>query len=237
MKRTVSAEWLDTDAGSDSEISEALNDLRHINSWFGGVSTSTSTIKYVAEAAKKKSLSMLEVAAGSGYVAERVARQLEKQQVDLNVTLLDRASSHLESRLFNNGGHGRNPANRVVVGDALALPFAHQSFDLVSCNLFVHHLDSAQIVQFVNEALRCCRLGVVINDLIRNSLHLALVYTSLPLYRSRITRNDAPASVRQAYTSEELGDILRQTTAARIEIHKHFLFRMGAIAWKCPLDV
>ena len=235
MERKVSAELLDSDSGSDREIAAALSDLRHINSWFGGVSTSEATIRQVAEAAKKNSLSMLEVAAGSGYVAERVSQNLRKHQIKLSVTLLDRATSHLANRFSDNNGQG--PVNRAIVGDALALPFSDEAFDLVSCNLFLHHLDSTQVIQFVNEALRCCRVGVVINDLIRSSLHLALVYAGFPLYRSRITRNDAPASVRQAYTPEELRDLLRKTTAARVEIHKHFLFRMGVIARKRPLNV
>ena len=63
-------------------------------------------------------------------------------------------------------------------------------------------------------------------------LHLSLVYAGMPLYRSRLTRHDAPASVRQAYTTEEMQTLLAQTSAARVEIHRHYLFRMGVIAWK-----
>ncbi len=96
----------------------------------------------------------------------------------------------------------------------------------------MHHLAPDQVVAFVNESLRVCRVAVSINDLIRHSLHMALVYIGLPLYRSRITRNDAPASVRQAYTVEEMQALLEQTNAARIEISRHYLFRMGVIAWK-----
>jgi hypothetical protein len=54
----------------------------------------------------------------------------------------------------------------------------------------------------------------------------------MPLYRSRLTRHDAPASVRQAYTPEEMQTLLAQSSAARVEIHRHYLFRMGVIAWK-----
>ncbi len=73
---------------------------------------------------------------------------------------------------------------------------------------------------------------MLINDLVRHPLHLSLVYAGLPLYRSRLTRHDAPASVRQAYTPEEMQTLLAQTRAARVEIHRHYLFRMGVIAWK-----
>jgi hypothetical protein len=54
----------------------------------------------------------------------------------------------------------------------------------------------------------------------------------MPLYRSRLTRHDAPASVRQAYTPEEMQRLLAKSTAARVEIHRHYLFRMGVIVWK-----
>jgi hypothetical protein len=88
------------------------------------------------------------------------------------------------------------------------------------------------VIQFVDEGLRVCRVALLINDLVRHPLHLALVYAGLPLYRSRLTRHDAPASVRQAYTPEELRELLARTAAAKIEISRHFLFRMGVVVWK-----
>jgi hypothetical protein len=52
------------------------------------------------------------------------------------------------------------------------------------------------------------------------------------IYRSRLTRHDAPVSVRRAYTVDEMRGLLRQTTAAHADIDTFFLFRMGVIAWK-----
>jgi len=77
-----------------------------------------------------------------------------------------------------------------------------------------------------------CRKAVLINDLIRHWLHLALVHAGWPLYRSRITRHDAPASVRQAYAPDEMIELLEQTNGSQIEISRHFLFRMGVVIWK-----
>jgi hypothetical protein len=68
--------------------------------------------------------------------------------------------------------------------------------------------------------------------LIRDPLHLALVYAGTPLYRSRLTRHDAPASVRQAYTIKEMREFFMQAGAASVEIQRHYLYRMGVIAWK-----
>jgi ubiquinone/menaquinone biosynthesis C-methylase UbiE len=220
MKRVAIPELLDTDSGSPAEIAASLSDLNRINRWFGGISTTTSMIRRVAQERGLSSLSMLDVAAGSGYVPERARRKLVTHGIEVEVTLLDRAPSHLVN------------GNRAVAGDVLALPFRDATFDLVGSVIFLHHLSPEQVIQSVNEALRVCRAAVIINDLVRHPIHLALVYAGLPLFRSRLTHHDAPASVRQAYTAAEMQDLLKRTSAARVEIHHHYLFRMGVIIWK-----
>jgi ubiquinone/menaquinone biosynthesis C-methylase UbiE len=223
MKRVVIPELLDADAGTPAEIKTALRDLQHINQWFGGIATSEAMVVAAAQAGAR-SLSLLEVAAGAGFVPHAVAQRMGRRDVQLQVTLLDRAASHLQ-----NVGTGKTQA---VAADAVSLPFADESFDLVSCCLFVHHLEPEQVIQFVNEGLRVCRTAVLINDVVRDPIHLALVYASLPLYRSHFTHHDAPASVRRAYTVAEMEAMLQSTTAARVEVRRHPLYRMGAIAWK-----
>ena len=230
MKRTVIPELLDRDAGTPAEIAAALSDLRGINTRFGGIATSEAMIEAVADRLGVRTLSLLEVAAGSGFVPLSVRRRLEKRGIHLEVTLLDRALSHLsKGNAAGKNAHGA----RTVVADALALPFRDASFDLVGCCLFAHHLSPAEIVEFVNGSLRVSRAGVLINDLVRHPLHLALTYAGLPLFHSPITRHDAPASVRRAYLPKEMIEILTRTNAVRVEIHRHYLFRMGVIGWKC----
>lgn len=223
MKRMVIPELLDSDAGTPAEIATSLSDLRRINRWFGGLATTQALIENVAAKRGLRSLSVLEVAAAASEVPEVVRGNLQQQGIEIEVTLLDRAATH-----FTKSTHG----SRAVVGDALALPFADASFDLVCSCLFVHHLLPQEVVQFVYEGLRVSRVAVLINDLIRHPIHLALVHAGRPLYRSRITRHDAPASVWQAYTMKEMLDLLKQTNAANTETSRHFLFRMGVVIWK-----
>jgi len=220
MRRTVIPELLDADAGSPAEIHDSLADLRGINRRFGGISTTRSLIEHLSAATNLRNLSLLDVAAGSGDVAHAAQRQLAPRGIRLSYMLLDSAASHL---------NGHRPS---IVANALALPFRECSFDLVSCSLFLHHLEPDEVRRFVNEALRVSRLAVLINDLRRSAIHLALVYAGFPLFRSRLTRHDAPASVRRAYRHTELRDILASTDAAHVEIVHHFLYRLGVIAWK-----
>ena len=220
MKRIVIPEFLDTDSGTPAEVAENLNDLGKIHRWFGGISTTQELVLRTVKRSGRNEVSLLDVASGSGELPLAVRDRLKRRGIPLTVTLLDRAPSHL------------NGSASAVIGDALATPFPHRAFDVVSSSLFVHHLEPPEIVRFANECLRVCRIAVIINDLRRSWLQLAAVYAGFLLFRNRLTRHDGPASVRRAYTVSELRGILEQSQAARIEITTHYLFRVGAILWK-----
>ena len=223
MKRVVVAELLDTDAGTPHEVAASLKDLRMFNRWFGGVHTMSSLLRRVAQQRDLKKLSWVDVAGGEGYVATRTQSSLARSGISSQPVILDRAPTHL-SKL--------HPG---VCGDALALPFRDNSFDAVGCSLFLHHLEPDEIVRFAREGLRVARHAFLIHDLQRHPVHVALSYLGMPLYRSRITRHDALASVRRAYTVEEVAQMLAPVAGAEsIEIRKFFLFRMGVIVWKQP---
>jgi ubiquinone/menaquinone biosynthesis C-methylase UbiE len=225
MKRRPTPELLDTDSGTVKEVAGSLRDLRSFNQRLGGVSTTRDLIRTVAQRTSKTNFALLEIAAGTGFVPMRASRDLSSEAINLHITLLDRASTHLP----------QNGAATKIAADALSLPFRDSAFDLVSCSLFVHHLSPDEAVRFARESLRVCRLAVLVNDLIRHPLHLAVAYAGVPIYRSRITRNDAPASVKQAYTIDEMTEFFRTAGAAKVEAQQHFLFRMGVIAWKTDL--
>ncbi|HZD32058.1 MAG TPA: methyltransferase domain-containing protein [Candidatus Angelobacter sp.] len=221
MQRHVVEELLDHDLGTHQQIVDALEDLNTVNRWFGGTYTATKLLRSGAALTGKKEFSLLEVGAGSGYVPLFVQERLERQGTTINVTLLDCNWTHL-------------PANGVpsVTGNALRLPFRDGAFDLVSCSIFTHHFDPDPLRHLLAEALRVSRTAVVFNDLIRSRLHLLLVYLWLPFFRSRMSWNDGPASVRAAYTVPEMKSILADVPARRISVSRHYLYRMGVVIEK-----
>jgi ubiquinone/menaquinone biosynthesis C-methylase UbiE len=225
MKRVVTPELLDSDQGTSAEIEDSLADLRWLNRYFGGVSTTTSLLQHVADRAALKQITFLDIAGASGDVAAAARKQLRIRGIELKDTILDRAPKHFSAAHLRNG----TPA---IVGDALQIPFHDESFDVVGSSLFLHHLEPEQIISFTNEALRVCRHAVIVNDLRRSSVHLATAYAGAAVYRSRITRHDAPASVRRAYTPEEMLGMLRAADVGRIDYSRHYFFRMGFVIWR-----
>jgi len=222
MKRRPTRELLDDDLGTPAEIAESLADLRWFNRWFGGLSTMRTLFETAAHVTGQNKFTVLEVASGDGYLMQTIANDLADNGIQLDVMLLDRAASHLP----RNGGMPK------VTADALSLPFRDGSFDLVVSSLFLHHLAPGQAVQFSREALRVCCTAVLVHDLIRHPLHLALAYAGVPLYHSRITRNDAPASVWQAYTVDEVAGFFRLAGASDVHVQEQYLYRMGVMARK-----
>jgi hypothetical protein len=220
VKRVVVPELLDNDQGTLEEVEGSLNDLRMFNRRFGGIHTTSEVLRTIAGGRGLRKIAWLDVAGSTGDVASLTGRLLSTYGIDSETVVLDRSSSHM------------NGSQVSVCGDALMLPFADNSFDAVGCSLFAHHLEPEEVSQFAREGLRVARHAFFIHDLIRHPLHLALAYAGFPLYRSRITRHDAPASVHRAYTVHEMRDMLQTSGAASLQIETYFLFRMGVIAWK-----
>jgi ubiquinone/menaquinone biosynthesis C-methylase UbiE len=220
MKRRVVPELLDTDSGTMREVEDSLADLRMLNRRFGGVRAMTALLREVGARCRIREMLWLDVAGGAGDVATLTREALAREGITVHPVVLDRASSHM------NGG------NLNVCGDALALPFRDDAFDVIGSSLFVHHLEPGEVASFAAEGFRVARHAFVINDLIRHPLHLTLALAGRPIYRSRITRHDAPASVRRAYTAEEIRPILQNSGAAEVSVRTFYLYRMGAIAWK-----
>ncbi len=239
-------ELLDEDRGSPQEVTQSLADLRLVNRYFGGVRVTLRLVKEVTRRLGCNTLSLLDIASGSGDVPLAVQRALAPQGMRVEVTVTDRNLMHLQTvpvelsapldrrQLVRDDTYEFGWPVRRIVADALKLPFTDDSFDIVTCSLFAHHLEPDSIVAFTNEALRVCRTAVLINDLRRSAASLALVYAGLPLFRSRLTRHDGPASVRRAYSIEEMRSLLEKTSAREVGITPRYLFRMGVIAWKSP---
>jgi ubiquinone/menaquinone biosynthesis C-methylase UbiE len=224
MKRVVIPELLDSDSGTPKEIQDSLADLSTINRYFGGHRTTCRLLGEVARRAGKTNLTFLDVGGGTGDFVQAIDHDLRRDGLQLRATVLDRIPAHLSNE-------SRNGLFRIS-GDALTLPFREQSYDVVGSNLFCHHLEPEQLVRFIDEALRVSKIGVIVNDLRRNYFHLVAIYAGFLFYRSRMTRHDAPASVRRAYTATEWKSLVSQSKASKITIDHHYFQRLGIIAWR-----
>jgi ubiquinone/menaquinone biosynthesis C-methylase UbiE len=234
MERVVDDEWLDEDLGTPEEIDSALHAISLANRRFGGVRLHARLLQRALARVPQETGSqvtrphILEVASGRADVLQAaLLRLVGATSIMPDVTLLDRSRVHLPDP---GAWAAELPPPRVVAGDALDLPFADASVDIVSCCLFLHHLDPPQVARYLAEARRVARVAVVINDLERSPLHYRLAKLNRLIDPSRISRHDGPVSVRRAYTRSELARMLTNTDSS-FHLERAWLYRLGAILW------
>jgi len=234
MERVVDDEWLDEDLGTPEEIDSALHAISLANRRFGGVRLHARLLQRALARVPQETGSqvtrphILEVASGRADVLQAaLLRLVGATSIMPDVTLLDRSRVHLPDP---GAWAAELPPPRVVAGDALDLPFADASVDIVSCCLFLHHLDPPQVARYLAEARRVARVAVVINDLERSPLHYRLAKLNRLIDPSRISRHDGPVSVRRAYTRSELARMLTNTGSS-FHLERAWLYRLGAILW------
>ena len=225
MERVVEEEWLDSDLGTPEEIDSALHAITLANRRFGGVGLHARLLRRaLASVFQETPAHILEVASGRADVLQAALLRLG---CVVDVTLLDRSAVHLPDP-SSWSAQLRRP--RVLAGDALDLPFPDSSVDIVSCCLFLHHLEPPQIIRYLAEAQRVARVAVVINDLERSAIHYRLARLNRIIDRSRISRHDGPVSVRRAYTRGELASMLANTGRS-FHLERAWLYRLGAVLW------
>lgn len=226
MPRTTSREILDDDAVSTEDLPVILDDLWRINRWYGGVSGSLRLLKRFFARAGRHPVRILDVGAGDGRMAHFLTQRLKKLNVEATFFALDQQLSHLRGSAVSRPGPVR------IAADALRLPFRPGSFEIVMSNLFLHHFSGESAKTLNHSMLAVASEAVLINDLDRRWLPYFLIRHAPLLTRNRISRLDGVASVRQAYTRDEMMSLAAQAGARSFEITRLPFFRHGLILWK-----
>ena len=115
----------------------------------------------------------------------------------------------------------RQAALTVFTADALAKPTDHNSFDVVYCTLFAHHLDELDVVRLLEVMALRSRKLVLVDDLIRSRLGFALAWIGTRLLsRSWVVHTDGPLSVRAALQPDEMKSIAMQAGLNNAQIKR-----------------
>jgi ubiquinone/menaquinone biosynthesis C-methylase UbiE len=205
-------ELLDEHDAPAADMERSLRDLRRFNRYWGGTPIYRRLLRRAGNPQ-----SILDLGTGSSDLLESAEGRLRVG--------LDFKIDHL---LYQ-----RNRAIHKVVGDARHLPFRDNSFDAVTSAHFFHHFSPDENAGLLAESLRVARRAVLVNDTLRHYAPLIFVnFLAIFHLVGRITRFDAPASVRRGYTLEEARDVAKRVDGARAEVVKLWPFRFGILLWK-----
>ncbi|HEY2376844.1 MAG TPA: methyltransferase domain-containing protein [Gemmatimonadaceae bacterium] len=171
---------------------------------------------------------MLDIGTGLADLPWRAREIARRRGVALSTIALDGAFSLIAA--------ARHRVNATVCGDALTLPFADRSVDIVLCSQLLHHFDESRGVQLIAELDRVARRRVVVSDLRRSWLAAAgFTVAAIALGFHPITRHDGRLSVLRGFTEGELGGMVVAATGIQPAIRRRLGYRLTA-SWT-PLAI
>lgn len=217
-------ELLDADTFDTEALEANLRDIRFINGVLGWRAYTTRAIRSIVQRAGLRSFTLLDVASGSADMPLAIAQWAASAGIDARIVATDISPQIVAIARKQSAGV---PSITIEEADALALPYNPSAFDIALCTLAIHHFDPDQAVKLLANMARVAN-RVLVFDVQRAQL---AYWGSWALTRilpmNYMTRHDAPASVRRAYTAPELHEMALQAGLRNPSVWVGFPFRLA----------
>ena len=216
--RRRGVEILDSPDVDPAIVTRSLADVARANALFGGISSAVDEIRDALRELPRDA-TLLDVGTGLGDIPCRARDFARKNGIELTTIGLDSACELATA--------SRSSVTFSVCADALRLPFADNSVDIVMCSQVLHHFSGKDALKLLREMDRVARSRVIVSDLRRSWLAAAgLWIVSFPLGFHAVSRHDGVVSVLRGFTTNELVDTVHEAVARRPRAHRRRGFRV-----------
>ena len=216
-------EYLDDPAADPKLALRSLRDVALCNRLFGGISAVISELRPVFNHARAtgRPLTLLDVGTGAGDVPAAARDAAKQAGVALQTVGMERSASLAAA--------SREMSGTALVGDALAIPFADHSVDIVVCAQVLHHFATPDGARLLAELHRVARQRVIVSELRRSWIAAAGVWlASWPLGFHPVSRHDGVLSVMRGFRADELARAVQLATGATPTVRNRRGFRVTA---------
>jgi 2-polyprenyl-3-methyl-5-hydroxy-6-metoxy-1,4-benzoquinol methylase len=217
-ERRRGAEILDSPDVDPKLVTRSLADVARANAWFGGTSSALDELREGLKAVPRDA-TLLDVGTGLGDIPCRARAEARRAGVELTTIGLDSAPELASA--------SRSSVDFSVCADALRLPFADNSIDIVMCSQVLHHFAGSEARAMLREMDRVARVRVIVSDIHRSWIAaIGLWLASFPLRFHAVSRHDGVVSVMRGFTPDELADTVQEAIARRPVAHRRRAFRV-----------
>ncbi len=222
FQRASESELLDAADHDEALLAANFEDMRRSNRWLGGIRLTIQALEaLMAGDTSNTRLTLLDIGTGSLDIPVAVSKWAKNRGIDSRIVATDVSFQILN--LFP-----RLSVDALVTADARQLPFVDGSFDVVTSSMLLHHLDRPAAILALREMGRVARRGVVVNDLVRGRVwYFGALVLSRIITRNPLTRNDAPLSVRRAYTVKELSELSGMAGLVPVKTQRFLGYRVA----------
>jgi methyltransferase family protein len=218
--RRRGVEILDSPDVDPAVVRRSLADVVCANTLFGGASSALDELEETITSLPRCA-TLLDVGTGLGDIPARARSLARESSVDLTTIGLDSALELVSA--------SRHRVSFAVCADALHLPFADRSVDIVMCSQVLHHFADMDAATLLREMDRVARIRVIVSDIRRSWIAAAgLWLVSFPLRFHAVSRHDGVVSVLRGFTPSELSDTVSDAIARNPVVHRRRGFRITA---------
>ena len=231
MNRNVEPEWLDQLPAEDPDAIASRRDLRMLNLCMGNACV---VARAVASTRRKHEWPrVVELGAGDGHFMLQVAQRLGPSWRGTRALLVDRhRAMGRETREGFTAVSWRLEAVQADIFDWLE---SHEiaADDIVIANLFAHHFDEVQLTALLRGVAGGAQAFIAAEPW-RSLCSLGFSKLVGMLGCNRVTRHDAPSSVRAGFREKELSRLWPDTTGWRLEERRAGAFSHLFVARRKP---
>lgn len=213
--RSTEKERLDLGEYSPAEYALWQKEMRVINRWLGDYRALKLSLNGFSQS---ETISILDIGAGAGDLLAW-AGEITGGRFLVGAELSRGAAKTIAAR----------PGLKAVRCDALSLPFADNTFDIVISSLFLHHLADDDVITCVREAARVARRQIVMIDLHRSPRAYRLYKFLAPLFFQPFTVEDGALSILRGFQTGELRHLAEKAGVRDVRVVNHRHARLALI--------
>ena len=227
-KRIYDKELLDRDDIPISDILQNMRELDTINHLLGGHTITLRGLKKILSLTRAAAteLHIVEIGSGGGDNLRVIQSYCKKHSIPARFTGIDINSNCIAS------AKNKDPQSIIdyIHSDYKDVVFEEKP-DIIFSSLFCHHFNESSLVPMFQWMYNNSKLGFFINDLQRHPIAYYAISILTKLFsKSYLVKNDAPLSVRRAFSKQELEALSELAGIPNHDISWQWAFRYLLVA-------
>lgn len=200
--RTDAIELMDDFSINGQQLHSTLDTLANINKWLGGNKVTLDGLKQVIKNhPKSEPLTIVDLGCGGGDLLRKAALFARKKGYQVKLIGID---ANADAMKYAAELSTDFPEISFIACDIFSPEFDNLEYDVVLTTLFLHHFKEDQIINILASAQKKAKLGIVVNDLHRNSAAYYLFKLVCLTIQNRMIIEDGLTSILRGFKRKEL---------------------------------
>jgi 2-polyprenyl-3-methyl-5-hydroxy-6-metoxy-1,4-benzoquinol methylase len=222
-QRSTESEIMDDFTLQGEQLRDTLDQLSRINQWLGGnLATIEALRKLVNKLPVDEQIIILDVGCGHGDTLRIMADFARKRNRNFKLIGVDANEDAIK---YAKQLSQKYPEITYFSQNVFSKEFSELNYDLVLLNLFLHHFREAEILQLLSMISLKASVGVIVNDLHRNSIAYYLFKILCLTISNSMIRDDGLTSILRGFKKKEIIGYSEKLKLKNYVIHWKWAFR------------